>query len=298
MIHLVSDQKTIELSVEYDRTAKILLWKQLSDAHLSWRQTQTGRGGFPAFHDHFRRKVLDFQDSDTTLVNPETKQPFELGSLSYKTLDRFLNGSMNRVAKTELHTCRSVQAYLIAQNRGALVLFNRETFLDTLGASTAIQYYDEGSPPDRYSLGALKRERCLYVCHEQTSQIPGPLQSKLILIYITKIPNEHFYWVSIIPLPEEIEFSRLSITGKDLSDWNEEQYSGVGIATRNGVSCHLTSHNAHIPLYLLFKADPDEQLECSFVSFATPGYLQPFSSIEVLDRPDIQIFFDNFERIV
>lgn len=298
---LVSGYKRIELSRDFDASTKVRFWKCLNEQHEKFVALQTGRAGRDSFADHMAGTISAFQDGEDGAVfyDPTSEDNMlDLGSIAAKTFYNFLSNDQPGILKTHPRTLRYVEAYLEAAEGMAAHNFRRDTFLETLGATTSVQY---ASPKRLYPARWFENfgsKNCLYKYDARASMVPGPLQAAEILIHVQAVPTEHFFIFRVVPLPSKLEQSRFAETGPDLSDWSEEHYAGIGAPTRDGLSCHLTSANAKIPLYLLIRPKESGHVEIGFVSYEAPGYLLPYMEAKPLERPDIVDYFDNQPWII
>jgi hypothetical protein len=298
---VVSRSKRIELSREFDASTKMRLWLLFNEQHekfVSLRRTSIGRDSFLEFTANL---ISDFQDKtvDATIYDPTSEDAtLNIAEITSRTLYNFLGNDQSGVLRTHPKTLRYVEAFLAVALGSSIFDFRRSTFLETLGAATAGQY---ASPKRQYSeewTHEFFSDSRLYLYRASSSVVPGPLQSRNILIYTLPIPNEQFLIFRAAPIPFELETSRFNAVERDLSDWLEDQYVGIGALTRDGLSCHLTSANAKIPLYMLIRQSAAAGVEFAFVSYETPGYLLPYATAEVINRPDVKQIFDNQPWIV
>lgn len=294
VVQVIDNKAKVQLSENYDVAYRCRLWDELVAGYRRWvNNPAIINKGRESFKIHLEDKVADFLCTAEFVDKDGNNVPLEIPlEIPSETIRNFLSKSEVDLPKVAFKTFRFVEIFVIAI-RGKQAGYNRKSLIATLGASTALQYTSTSHP----TFSTLRRVSLenggLYSFEALTSQIPSPLQAKLALLWFRQVPEEDFLYVGVLPLPQEIEFSRLSAGDLDKSDWSEEQYRGIGIATKDGISCHLTSLNAQIPLYIFVRVTEKDQFETAFISYNIPGYLNEYYVIEELNSNEIRNYFVN-----
>ena len=252
-----------------------------------------GRDSFSTYINLVISKFLDkggtFRDVDGNDINIYQHE------LSSKTIYNFLGIGLEALGRIHNKTLLYIEAYLGAS--GCKISFHRPDYLSTLGVSTSIQYRPVELDIEDIMSSLGRGEYRLFIFNGSTSGLPAPLQADCVLIWVAAIPGEHFFFVHLVPVIGPVEYSHIKRGGNDKSDWNESHYRGIGIATRDGISCHLTSVAIRIPLYVLLKVE-DDQLQCAFVSYEAPGYLLQYTKVEKYDDIKATSYFEELEIVL
>lgn len=299
MVRLVSEKNRISLTNDFDASQKVKLWLAFAAAHERFISVQGTGIGRDTFLTYIVRTIVDVRDEGTTIYDPSSLDgELNVEVMTSKTLYNFLSNDQKGILRTHPRTLRFVEAFLGAKSGKSLVSYRRESFVDTLGAATSIQY---SSPKSRYPKGWSIHDvgdSALFQYSAPSTLIPGPMQARDVLVFVKRVKHENFLLFRVLPLPGSIEFSRFSFSDEDLSDWGEEPFSGIGTYTRDGLSCHMTSINVKIPLYMFIRPADHKTLECSFISYEAPGYLLPYHPLNPLNREDVLTYFDNLPWIL
>ncbi len=300
-LRLVGDGEKITLLRSYDLSQRFRLWQDFQQEHEKFINRGMDSVGRDSFTNYIVLKISDYQHEVGQIFDPTTNDnEFDTDTIEAKTVYNFLAKSLQELVRVYNGTFRIIDAYLSVVEGVRGRAYYRPSFLETLGATTALQFSPPNSTAENVEqfLSVGSSAERLFLFDASTSMLPAPLQAKCVLIWLQKVTAEKFLLVKLVPLPRELEHADTRFSSFDKSDWNEDHYSGIAIPTRDGLSCHLTSMNAKIPLYTLIKSNSEHALSCAFVSYETPGYLLDYLPLSVLNNNNIVKYFENSPWIV
>lgn len=299
-LKLVEDDKRILLAETYDHSQKFRLWQAFASEHEKFVLRASGHSGRDSFVNYIDKIITEFLYSDGNIIDPSADDGIlDTGSITSKTVYNFLSKSLSELERVYNGTFRYVDAFLAVLNKTTGTDYRRPSFLESLGAANAIQFSPNTEDVYRETLEVVGTgDRRLFLFDKSTSMLPAPLQAENVLVWFQHVAGERFFLVRIAPMPRKIENAHARFSKNDKSDWSEDHYTGIAIVTRDGISCHLTSMNAKIPLYVLVKLDPEAILSCAFISYETPGYLLDYASLSPLKNPKALEYFEKIPWIV
>lgn len=292
-----TEQPHAELPTSYDLVQLKYLRRCIREEHRSFCLEKGGRGPWRTeFRKYVNVTIAEYVERFGPFVIRGSASPFDYeGAVTPEGMLKFARfHGETEVAR--LPTLHVADAFLRASAHPAAAPASDVTsIVRTLGRSTALQYHD----PSRDILAQKTFFTGVCGLHQLRGvqvHVPGPVAPDTLLVWLQKVPRETFVICRVVVLSTEEDRSRFARSVKDKSDWMEDHFVGFGVMSREGLSCHLTSTTAKIPLYLLLKLDEnvdEEPATAAFVSYSSPGYIAEYQRLNRLSKTNLSEYFDS-----
>ncbi|OXT02739.1 hypothetical protein B7H23_07655 [Notoacmeibacter marinus] len=285
-LRIVPSRKEIILRHSYDACTKFDVIKRFTAEYQRFLALDLRNAGRESFKEyvcstiHSHLEVEKFVDAEGNIFDLDPEE-----DVTAETLKNLLTKKSDQVARIHDATIRIIHAFNSVVS-GMNVGFNRPSFVETLGASTSMQYASPISVSDIDDTMKLFDDK-IFIYKGSTSSFPASLDSECVLMWFRQLPAESFLYTRFIASPSALEFSHFLMTKADRSDWQDNHFTGVAVRTREGLSCHLASLNLRIPAYALIKIAETGGLTCALHSYQTPGYLLDYSEISPVEDDDV-----------
>ncbi len=103
---------------------------------------------------------------------------------------------------------------------------------------------------------ALLGSRKIFLARVDDINIISPLKINALLVCLHPASDSAFAVVQVFALTRW-KGDIGAIFRESKREWCQEHYGGIGVLTRDGLSCHLNSKSLHVPLYGLFRLAAD-----------------------------------------
>jgi hypothetical protein len=310
---LRSVKNSIRVLVDYDIPTKYRLYRLLQSDNQFFVKSKGRKISRSEYHRRltdtidkyihstdasiFDERGNEFYRTEKDSVEPETIRSFlaiklqtplpaskASGSIKHSQSDRTLAG-------VALKTMQFVDLYCQAAYPNEVIHPRTGDFLNSLGRLTATQYRGEPSSVDPARIALMSSKKIFFAAVDDINII-SPLKINALLVSLYPVPDRAFAVVQVFAI-SRWKGDMADIFRDSKREWFQEHYGGIGVITRDGLSCHLNSKSLHIPLYGLFRLSSDlDGINLSEVAIRFFDY-----SVEIQDFGDTIATYLRDERI-
>lgn len=294
----------ISLSSSYDLSTRFrIFFSILSEFDYLSRTRGLKSVSAAFFHAHLERTVINFLSRGHIFMTEDGKESFD--NITPRTLSNFLALTQKDISSVHDGTFRFFDSFLKVQNESyRTIMRSSSDYVRSLANDLARFFtpFDGSQSHTEFSAELISAIAGTYMVGSPPPTVTTPSASKFAILYLRTLPGGLGLFCHYVPVPRPIGFSRFDFEGKDLSDWCEDRYSGIGVATRDGVVLHLASFSTKLPVYLLIKTDAPSkkgmpiiltEVTTSDSSRGIAGYM-----VERLTNPAVELYFDEIDWII